>query len=94
MGTVVFPDAQVKIFLDAAAEVRAQRRVKQLQSAGKEADFELILSEIKERDERDRNRLIAPLKPADDAVVLDSSELGIDEVFARAMEIIKSRISI
>ncbi|MGN0909766.1 MAG: (d)CMP kinase [Succinivibrio sp.] len=94
MGTVVFPDAQVKIFLDAAPEVRAQRRVRQLSASGKAADYDLILKEIKERDDRDRNRIVAPLKPAADAVVLDSSNLGIEEVFARAMEIARSRLGL
>lgn len=91
MGTVVFPDAQVKIFLDASAQIRAQRRVLQLQLAGKEADFDVILQEINERDERDRNRPVAPLKPASDALIIDSSDLSIDEVFAKAMEYIKSK---
>lgn len=91
MGTVVFPDAQVKIFLDASAEVRAQRRKLQLEQAGKEADFDLILKEITERDERDRNRPVAPLKPADDAMILDSTDLNIEQVFNKAMEYIRSR---
>ncbi len=94
MGTVVFPDAQVKIFLDAAPEVRARRRVSQLETAGKQADYGLILKEIKERDDRDRNRIVAPLKPAADAVVLDSSDLGIEEVFAKAMEIARARLGL
>lgn len=91
MGTVVFPDAQVKIFLDASAEVRAQRRKLQLEQAGKEADFDLILKEITERDERDRNRPVAPLKPAEDALVLDSTNMSIEEVFNTAMDYIKSK---
>ena len=91
MGTVVFPDAQVKIFLDASAEVRAQRRKLQLEQAGKEADFDLILKEITERDERDRNRSVAPLKPAEDALVLDSTNMSIEEVFNTAMDYIKSK---
>jgi cytidylate kinase len=91
MGTVVFPDAQVKIFLDASPEVRANRRVLQLERAGKSADFATILKEIKERDDRDRNRPVAPLKPASDALVIDSSDMSIDEVFNRAMEEITSR---
>ncbi len=94
MGTVVFPDAQVKIFLDAAPEVRARRRVGQLEASGRKADFDLILKEIRERDDRDRNRIVAPLKPAADAVVLDSSDLGIEEVFARALEISKARLGL
>ncbi|MEC5318605.1 (d)CMP kinase [Brenneria populi subsp. brevivirga] len=85
MGTVVFPDAPVKIFLDASAEERAQRRMLQLQEKGFSVNFERLLSEIKERDERDRNRPVAPLVPAADALVLDSTEMTIDEVIARAL---------
>ena len=73
MGTIVFPEAQVKLFLDASAEERAKRRVKQLQLKGFNANFEQILGEIKERDYRDRNRAVAPLVPAKDALVLDST---------------------
>ena len=92
MGTVVFPDAQVKIFLDASCEVRAKRRVQQLESSGKKADYAAILQEITERDERDRNRVVAPLKPADDAVIIDSSNMTIEEVFNKAMEIVKEKL--
>ncbi len=94
MGTVVFPDAQVKIFLDADAEVRAQRRVKQLMAVGKSADYNEILREIKERDERDRNRAVAPLKPAADAVVIDSSDMDIAAVYQKAMEIIREKTAL
>ena len=92
MGTVVFPDAQVKIFLDASCEVRAKRRVLQLESSGKTADYAAILQEITERDERDRNRRVAPLKPADDAVIIDSSDMTVEEVFNKAMEIVKEKL--
>lgn len=91
MGTVVFTDAPVKIFLDASAEVRANRRKLQLEAAGKEANFDEILKEITERDERDRNRPVAPLKPAEDALVLDSTNMSIEEVFNAAMDYIKSK---
>lgn len=91
MGTVVFPDAQVKLFLDASAEERAKRRYKQLQSKGISGNFAQILAEIKERDFRDRNREIAPLKPAEDALLLDSTTLSIDEVIAQAMAYIQQR---
>ncbi len=94
MGTVVFPDAQVKIFLDADAEVRAQRRVKQLMAVGKSADYNAVLQEIKERDERDRNRKVAPLKPAADAIVIDSSNMDIAAVYQKAMEIIKEKVAL
>lgn len=92
MGTVVFPDAQVKIFLDASCEVRAIRRVLQLERSGKKADYAAILQEITERDERDRNRAVAPLKPADDAVIIDSSDMTIDEVFNKAMDIVREKL--
>lgn len=85
MGTVVFPDAPVKIFLDASSEERAHRRMRQLQEKGFSVTFERLLSEIKERDDRDRNRAVAPLMPAADALVLDSTRLTIDEVIAKAL---------
>lgn len=80
MGTVVFPDAQAKIFLDASAEERAQRRLKQLQGKGFDVNFDQLLNEIRERDDRDRNRPVAPLRPAEDALVVDSTSMTIDEV--------------
>lgn len=86
MGTVVFPEAQVKLFLDASAEERTKRRVKQLQEKGFNANFDEILAEIKERDFRDRNRAVAPLVPAKDALLLDSTNLSIEEVIAQALE--------
>ncbi|WGE90022.1 (d)CMP kinase [Actinobacillus arthritidis] len=86
MGTVVFPDAQVKLFLDASAEERTKRRVKQLQDKGFNANFDEILAEIKERDFRDRNRAVAPLVPAKDALLLDSTNMSIEEVIAQALE--------
>lgn len=85
MGTVVFPAAQVKIFLDASAEARAQRRYKQLKEKGIDANLAALTVEIAERDERDRNRSVAPLKPADDAILIDSTGMGIEEVVARVM---------
>lgn len=85
MGTVVFPDAPMKIFLDASSEERAHRRMRQLQEKGFSVNFERLLSEIKERDDRDRNRTVAPLVPAADALVLDSTRLTIDEVIAKAL---------
>ena len=85
MGTVVFADAPVKIFLDASPEERAQRRMRQLQEKGFSVNFERLLSEIKERDARDRGRTVAPLIPAPDALVLDSTSMSIDEVIARVL---------
>ncbi|SPX84402.1 (d)CMP kinase [Moraxella ovis] len=81
MGTVIFPDAPVKVFLTASAKARADRRVLQLQTAGKVADYEAILVDIIERDERDENRAVAPSRPAVDALVIDSSDKSADVVF-------------
>lgn len=94
MGTVVFPNAQVKLFLDASAEERAKRRYKQLQNKGINGNFEQILAEIKERDFRDRNREVAPLKPADDALLLDSTTLSIGEVIDQALAYIQEKASV
>lgn len=85
MGTVVFADAPVKIFLDASAEERARRRMLQLQEQGFNVTVECLLAEIKERDDRDRNRAIAPLIPASDALLLDSTSMSIEEVIQRAL---------
>ncbi len=90
MGTVVFPDARVKIFLTASAEERARRRHKQLIAKGISGSFSTLVREIEKRDERDRNRAVAPLKPADDAVVVDTSGHDIDSVFRRVLDIVAS----
>ncbi len=84
MGTTVFPGAQCKIYLTATAEARADRRCKQLRAKGVAADWDQVVKDIRERDERDSTRSASPLKPADDAVIIDSTELSIAEVF-RAM---------
>lgn len=89
MGTVIFPEATCKIFLEARPEVRADRRVKQLREMGKEADFETILRDIEKRDHQDRNRAAAPLRPAEDAHIIDTSDLDIDQVFAAIMAAIE-----
>lgn len=83
MGTVVFPDAELKIFLDASAEVRAERRYNQLKNKGLTVNFAGLLANLKERDERDRNRAASPLVPASDALLLDSTDLDIDDVLGR-----------
>jgi cytidylate kinase len=85
MGTVVFPDAGLKIFLTATAEARAERRYRQLLEKGFSASLPALVDDIRARDERDINRPVAPLKPADDAFVLDSTRLSIDEVMERVM---------
>lgn len=83
-GTVIAPHAEVKLFLDADPRVRAQRRMEELVAAGKTASFDEVHLQILERDARDRGRTDAPLKPADDAHIIDTSHLTIDEVFALA----------
>lgn len=85
MGTTVFPQAAVKLFLTASAEVRAQRRYKQLKEKGLSANLRGLIEEITLRDERDRTRSASPLKPADDAITLDTSDKSIEEVFAEAL---------
>jgi len=86
MGTVVFPDAAYKFFLDADPRVRAGRRAAQLRDMGKEADEEVIFEAIEARDRQDRSRAVAPLAPAPDAVIIDTTTLDLDEVFARIMQ--------
>ncbi|MCF7354833.1 (d)CMP kinase [Vibrio sp. CK2-1] len=93
MGTVVFPTAEAKIFLDASAEERAQRRLNQLQLKGLSGKFDQLLCDIQERDDRDRNRAVAPLRPADDALVIDSTSLSIDEVVEVALKFIESKLT-
>ncbi len=85
MGTTIFPEAKIKIFLAASAEIRAKRRYNQLNSMGLSANIAALLSEIEERDERDRTRSVSPLVPATDAVVVDSSMLDLDQVFKLVM---------
>ena len=88
MGTVIFPDAQLKIFLTASAEIRAERRYKQLKDKGESVNLTRLFREIKARDLRDQSRSIAPLRPAEDAVIIDSTELSIDEVFSKIVSLI------
>lgn len=83
MGTVVFPDAKLKIFLDATAEERANRRFRQLERQNMPANYQQILTDLRERDARDRNRPVAPLIPAEDAIVVDTTGMTIDEALAK-----------
>jgi cytidylate kinase len=85
MGTVVFPDAVLKIFLTASAEARAERRYKQLKEKGLGANIQSLLQEIQERDARDLSRVSAPLKPAADAIMLDTTELSIEQGVERVL---------
>lgn len=86
VGTVVFPDAEMKFYLDASAEERAKRRVNQLKESGQHADYGQILKMIEERDWRDSHRAVSPLKPADDAVVIDTSNLNLQQVTDTVLE--------
>lgn len=92
MGTVVFDDAAVKIFLTASAEERAQRRYKQLKDKGFDASLPALLEDIQARDARDTGRAVAPLKPAPDAVQIDSTRMSIDAVSAQVMAEVKRRL--
>lgn len=86
MGTEIFPQAAHKFFLDAAPEIRAQRRFDQLLSMGKSPDLALLTEQIRQRDDQDRNRAVAPLKPAHDAIIIDTGPMSIQEVFHYIIE--------
>ncbi len=89
IGTYVLPDAEVKIFLTASVDERARRRLKELAQKGQEVDFEQVKKDIEYRDKNDSERKFAPLKQADDAILVDTSDMSIDEVIERITEIIK-----
>ncbi len=91
MGTVVFVDAPFKVFLTASAQERSKRRLKQLQAQGTMGIISQILAEVVARDERDCSRKNAPLKPADDALIIDTTELSIDEVLAQVSELVTKK---
>ncbi len=91
IGTVVCPDAPAKLFITASMEVRAERRFKELQERGVEAIYARVLQDMKERDERDSSRATAPLTAAEDALVLDTSEMSADEVFKKALSFIAEK---
>ncbi|NLX82764.1 MAG: (d)CMP kinase [Clostridiales bacterium] len=88
IGTVVLPDAKIKIFLTASAEERAMRRYRQLLDDGKGADYHKVLMDLKARDEQDENRAVDPLRPADDAVILDTTGLRFDESLQKMLDIV------
>lgn len=94
IGTVVLPDAQVKIYLTASVGVRARRRYLELKEKGGDPDFATIEEEIAARDHRDMTREVAPLRQADDAVLVDSSDMSIEEVVSHIMTIISDRTGI
>lgn len=89
IGTVILPDADLKVFLTASPEVRAKRRYDELIEKGTPKDYDELLEEIKLRDHNDSTRTIAPLRPADDAVIIDSSEMTLDEVVAKVVSMVK-----
>ncbi len=91
IGTVVFPNADVKIYLDASAEERAKRRLKQNEEKGIETSYEEVLQNIIDRDKRDSSREIAPLKQAEDAIYVDTTNFTIEEVVEKIIEIIEKR---
>ena len=93
IGTVVARDADVKLFVTASAEVRAERRLKELQARGMTAHYDEVLADIRARDERDSHRAVAPLKPAADALMLDTSELDPEEAICEALRLVEQRLA-
>jgi cytidylate kinase len=91
MGTVVFPEADLKVYLEASPEVRAERRYNQLKNKGLSVTFRALLASIRERDERDMRRAVSPLRPAQDAILVDSTELTIDQVLDRVLAEARTR---
>jgi cytidylate kinase len=89
MGTVIFPAARYKFFLDATPEERARRRYEQLTAAGETPDLKALTDQIRKRDHQDRSRVVAPLRPADDAIIIDTTELDVQGVFAAIMSKLK-----
>ena len=93
IATVIAPDAAVKLFVTATPEVRAQRRLRELEGRGMTAHYDEVLSDISARDERDSSRDAAPLRQADDALLLDTSELSLDEAIAEAVRLVKAKLA-
>ena len=89
MGTVVFPEAKLKIFLNASAEIRAERRYLELQNRGQEVNMHALIEDIKQRDLKDSTRTLSPLIPAEDSIVIDSSEMSIEEVLSFTKKLTK-----
>lgn len=93
LGTVIFPDAAVKLFLTASTEARAERRYKQLKEKGESVKLSRLFRDLAARDERDSSREVAPLRPAEDAILIDSTELDIDEVVQKAYVVVHEKLS-
>jgi len=94
MGTTIFPDAPLKIFMTASAEERAERRYKQLKDNGISANIAALVNDLKLRDEQDANRAVSPLKPAEDAIQIDTTEMGIGEVTQKVLDLAKQRLKL
>lgn len=92
IGTVVLPDAKIKIFLTASAEARAERRFKELREKGQSVDFNVLLEEIKQRDYQDSHREIAPLKQAEDAILVDTTNVGLEDAIKLVLTTVKERL--
>jgi CMP/dCMP kinase len=92
IGTIIAPDADVKLFVTASAEVRAQRRVRELLERGMPGHYDDVLLDIRARDERDTNRQVAPLRQAEDAILLDTSDLGVDDAITEAIRVVSERV--
>jgi cytidylate kinase len=93
IGTVIAPNADVKLFVTASAEVRAQRRLKELEERGMRTHYEDVLADIRARDERDSTRAVAPLRPASDAILLDTSDLDVDASITEAIRLVEARLN-
>jgi cytidylate kinase len=91
MGTVVFQDAELKVYLDASAEIRAERRYNQLKNKGLDVSFRALLANLEERDARDKARAVSPLVPAEDALIIDSTNLSIEEVLEMVLSEVEAR---
>lgn len=94
IGTVICPAAPLKLYIDAALGIRAERRFKELQSKGISVTYDAVLADMRERDRRDSGRSTAPMKPADDAIVLDTSHMDIDTVLQKALSLTKDRLGV
>ena len=93
MGSVVFPDAELKIFLDASAKVRAERRYLELQNRGQEVNMRDLIADIEQRDLKDKTRTLSPLIPADDSIIIDSSAMSLEEVLSFTKKLVKKELN-
>jgi cytidylate kinase len=93
IGTVIAPDADVKLFVTASAEVRAERRLKELEQRGMHTHYDDVLADIRARDERDSNRPVAPLRPASGAILLDTTDLDVKGAVAEAVRLVEQRLA-